>query len=256
MDIKDDSIKVVEGLIEIENTTFRDKNDGLIALCFSIPRNKIRSRVFLCDINTQEVGKVAYIPESHKKYNLLPWCSEKSGEVFSYPSTENDISAMLPEGEDVMPYGYKSYAEFYEQLDRYIEEYGRTDGVLNVLGKKIIEYKKEVHRRNIKENWSVLRYVGESSSDSFGFTHGCYYYWPCSIENPLYEGVISNLDFTSYVAFAIEDPVISDDDVVIKGGKLAPVAISTVWELAEDPTGMAAKVLSGEMSNMGFHKRS
>ena len=45
---------------------------------------------------------MAYIPESHKKYNLLPRRTEKGGEVFSYPSTENEISVLLPEGEDVM----------------------------------------------------------------------------------------------------------------------------------------------------------
>ena len=27
-----------------------------------------------------------YIPEQHKKYNLLPYCRKDGGEVFDYPS--------------------------------------------------------------------------------------------------------------------------------------------------------------------------
>ena len=104
------------------------------------------------------------IPDSHKKYNLLPRCSERGGEVFSYPSSENEISAKLPEGEHVIPYGYDSYEDFYQQLDCYIEQYGSTDGDLNELGSKIFKYKEDIRSMNIKENWSVLKYLGETTS--------------------------------------------------------------------------------------------
>jgi len=198
---------------------------------------------------------MAYIPEAHKKYNLLPMCAERGGEVFSYPSTESDISAMLPEGEHVIPYGYDSYADFDNQLDNYIELYGTTNGILNDLGQKLVEYKETVHKMNVKENWSVLRYLGETTSNLFGLKHGQYYYWPCSAEYPDYEGVIDGEEFTSYLAYAIESPKVSDDGVVFEGGKIDSYAGLNIWEIAEDPTGMAARVLSGETDKFWFDKK-
>jgi len=199
---------------------------------------------------------MAYIPESHKKYNLLPMCAERGGEVFSYPSDmEYEITDMLPEGEGVVPYGYDSYEEFYAELDPYLELFGITNGELNELGHLLREYKDRIRMMNVKENWSVLRYIGETTSNIFGLTHGRYYYWPCSIEHPEYEGVIDDEEFTSYLAYAVDNPVISDDDLVIDGGKLQPYAGSAIWEIAEDPTGMALRVLSGESDIMGLRKR-
>ena len=165
-----------------------------------------------------------YIPESHKKYNLLPFCVENGGEAFSYPSNESDISDMLPEGEHVVPFCYDSYAEFYTKLDSYITEYGTTDGELNELGTLIYKYKEQTKRMNIKENWSILRYVGESTDECLGLTHGRYYYWPCSVELPVYEGVIDDEEFTSY----------------------SYSKSSEFWEIIEDPTGMAERALKYE----------
>jgi len=195
---------------------------------------------------------MAYIPEAHKKYCLLPRCTERGGEVFSYPPTEGEVSAMLPEGEHVIPYGYKSYADFDEQLNQYIEQYGMTGNSLNELGRKLGEYKEEVHRRNIKENWSVLRYLGKTTPDTFGLTHGRYYYWPCSIDNPEYEGVITDEEFTSYLAYASKSPMISDDYKIIDGGGAfaSYIGDENYWEIAEDPTGMAARVLDGGLNNL------
>jgi len=179
-------------------------------------------------------------------------CAEDGREVFSYPSElEYQITDMLPEGEGVVPYGYNSYDDFYAELDRYIELFGSSNGELNALGRLLCEYKEKVRKMNVKENWSVLRYIGETTSDIFGLTHGRYYYWPCSIEHPEYEGVINNEEFTSYLAYA-EGTVISDDGIVLNGGKIKPYAGSATWEITEDPTGMAAKVLSGETDIMGM----
>ena len=194
---------------------------------------------------------MAYIPESHRQYNLLPMCTERGGEVFSYPSNENEVSTMLPEGEHVIPYGYESYAEFYEQLDCYIEQYGIENGDLNELGQMLVKYKNAIKKMNIKENWSVLRYLGETTCKITGLTNGRYYYWPCSTECPEYEGVITNEEFTSYLAYATKDPIISEDDVILDSGELVPFATSGFWEISEDPTGMAARVLSGEIDPMG-----
>ena len=199
---------------------------------------------------------MAYIPDSHRKYNLLPMCTEKGGEVFSYPSSlETKISAMLPEGVHVIPYGYKSYDDFDKELKSYLESYGSTNGKLNELGHLIVKYMEAVRKMNIKESWSVLRYLGETTSNTYGLTHGRYYYWPCSIENPEYEGVIDDEEFTSYSAYTVQDPIVSDDNKVIDGG--AFIAFSDpkhIWEIAEDPTGMATRVLSGEVKTTGTKK--
>ncbi|MDR1604335.1 MAG: hypothetical protein LBS10_06035, partial [Gracilibacteraceae bacterium] len=69
---------------------------------------------------------MAYIPAAHEKYDLLPRCRKRGGEVFSYSSTK-DIDALLPVRTHITPYGYKSYDEYYAQLNEYIELYG-TDG--------------------------------------------------------------------------------------------------------------------------------
>lgn len=51
---------------------------------------------------------MAYIPEKHKKYNLLPMSQNHHREVFSYPSgllcKLNDAGE-----EEIDPYGYYSY---------------------------------------------------------------------------------------------------------------------------------------------------
>jgi len=56
-----------------------------------------------------------YIPKAHKKYDILPYCRENGGEVFSYSvELENEIGAMLPDGASVIPYGYESYVALDE----------------------------------------------------------------------------------------------------------------------------------------------
>jgi hypothetical protein len=181
-----------------------------------------------------------YIPEAHKKYNLLPFCTKNGGEVFSYPSDPQDPVPVCVPGQTMIPYGYDSYEEFYGFLDDCIAQYGTENGELTELGEKIAGYRESIKRMNVKENWSVCRYIGETDSS---FTHGRYYYWPCSIENPEYEGVIDDEEFTSYYA-----AVRGEKD---ESGRYAPAnahideyAKPLLWEIAEDPTGMAARTLS------------
>jgi hypothetical protein len=81
-------------------------------------------------------------------------------------------------------------------------------------------------RMNNKENWSVLRWLGDH------FPKGCSvrcvdkgrcYYWPCDIDNPVYQGVIDNEEYTSY--WYPTEP--------------------EMWEILEDPTGMAYRTIYG-----------
>lgn len=161
-----------------------------------------------------------YIPVGHEKYDLLPKCRKRGGEVFSYPSEElSVIETLLPKGEGLTPYGYESYAEYDAEIDRYSLLYGFYNGELNDLGCKLMAYKEIIRKMNVKENWSVLKYIGETAEGCFGLTCGKYYYWPCSLESPEYEGVIDDEEFTSYLY----------------------TTAAELWEIAEDPLGMAAK---------------
>lgn len=157
-----------------------------------------------------------YIPEKHLQYNLLPACRERGGEVFSYSGKLLDqVEALLPEGEGLTPYGYDSYVEYDAQIERYRERFAKENPELDSL---LMQLKQSIRRRNIKENWAVVRYIGETTESVCGLTHGKCYYWPCSIEHPAYEGVIDDGEFTAY---------------------LYPIS-PELWEVLEDPLGVAS----------------
>ena len=98
-----------------------------------------------------------------------------------------------------------------------------------------------------KENWSVLKYVGRSTGGIGGFTHGRYYYWPCSVETPEYEGVIDDEEFTSYIAsIGNASPYQSLDEAAADEGVKEFASQCADWEIVEDSTGMAARILHGK----------
>lgn len=161
---------------------------------------------------------MAYIPEKHQKYNLLPRCREHGGEVFEYPGYLHDmINLLLPDGESVNPYGYDSYEEYYAEIDRCRDLYASTDKAKALFD----QYKVVMKEMNRKENWSVLKYVGNSNHAGIGVTKGHVYYWPCSKFSPVYQGVIDDEEYTSY-AYST-----NPDD----------------WESLEDSTGMAFRTI-------------
>ena len=130
----------------------------------------------------------------------------------------------MPETVRIMPY-FHSYAEYSALLDSCISDYGMADGELNELGKMIVDYKACVKEMNIKENWSVLRYIGKSQSNESafdGFIHGRYYYLAGVDEH--HGGRFHIIDYEEYQAYAYPPD-------------------STVWEIVEDPTGMAEKLM-------------
>ena len=176
-----------------------------------------------------------YVPDSHAGFGLLPRCHQDGGEVFSYPAELDAIDELVSlheDGEDsddrkarLIPYGMKSYAEYFELLVDYANKYKDADPELFELITWLIG---AVKRMNVKEDWSIARYVGSQYDDDpladyVGLTKGRCYYWPCSRENPVYEGVIDNEEFTSYLYPCDPDS----------------------WEIVADPTGMAARALSG-----------
>ena len=155
-----------------------------------------------------------YIPEKHKKYNLLPLCRDDGGEVFDYPGKLiSEVEALIDPPRGLLPYNYDSYDEYYGHLDKLIEIYAnRPDAA-----KALVRLKQRVVEMNQKEEWSVVKYVGPSDDGGTGLTHGKNYYWPTRKGHPVYCGVVDDEEFTSY---------------------LYPTD-AHLWEILEDPTGMA-----------------
>ena len=158
---------------------------------------------------------MAYIPEEHKKYNVLPRHG-KDGEVFEYPNLDYIEDLLCGYPVRLIPYNFKSYEEYFNNLDEIDVSYGRNIiGLHNALEK----LKKAIIKLNKKEEWSICRYKGESLDRAFGLTHDQCYYWPTTKSNPVFQGVIDDEEFTSY----FYEPDAED------------------WEILVDPTGMAKK---------------
>ena len=176
-----------------------------------------------------------YIPAEHEGYGLLPRRREEGGEVFTYPAELDAVEDMLREAEGtvdgegegrtslLIPHGKSSYASYLGELRGYADRH-RDDQELFEALEWLMD---SIRRMNVKEDWSVVRYVGheyDGDVPGLGLTRGRCYYWPCSRENPTYEGVIDDEEFTSY---------------------LYPCDPGS-WEVVLDPTGMAARALAGE----------
>ena len=160
-----------------------------------------------------------YIPKEHEKYDVLPFCRKHNIEVFEYPSELiYEIDEVLDGlSEKLIPYGFKSYEEYYEKISSLLKEYADKTEIIE----KLEEIKEYIIKNNKKEEWSILKYIGELDDKVFGLTNGKNYYWPTSKENPVYHGVIDDEEFTAYLY--------STD--------------KSLWEILEDPTGMAYQTI-------------
>lgn len=159
-----------------------------------------------------------YIPENHIQYDLLPSRRKRGGEVFDYPSgLINEVEQLLDSCEEIIPYNYKSYEEYFCSLDALIQVHAASPKLVA----KLVKLKEAIISMNQKEEWSVLKYVGPTDDCFFGLTHGKNYYWPTEKSNPVYHGVIDNEEFTAY---------------------LYPTEAS-LWVILEDPTGMAYQTI-------------
>ena len=176
------------------------------------------------------------IPVAHDDYGLLPYRREHGGEVFSYPAELDYIDGRIAkiEGDEeagehkvnVYPFKADSYDDYYGMLENLAKKYEPIDAELSEEIELIIGIIKSM---NAKEEWSVVRYVGDQFegdplADTHDLTKGRCYYWPCSKAHPVYEGVIDNEETTSYLYPCDPDS----------------------WEIVEDPTGMAARALAGD----------
>lgn len=160
-----------------------------------------------------------YIPKQHEKYNLLPACRKDGGEVFDYPSELICKAEELLEDEYLMPYNFDSYEEYYGHIDNLICKYETNAQIVEVLR----NLKLKIRLMNIKEEWSILKYIGPTDDAVLGLTRNKNYYWPTRKDYPVYCGVIDDEEFTSY---------------------LYPTE-AHLWEILEDPTGMAYNTIHG-----------
>ncbi|MBQ9043934.1 MAG: CpXC domain-containing protein [Eggerthellaceae bacterium] len=192
----------------------------------------------MTDAKTFEMTTGPYIPPEHARYGLLPHKVIEGGEVLSFPEGLYSVEELIREKEGdaeeegqgkkvrLVRHDFGSYSEFFDNLASYADRYREDDPGLA----EAIDWLGDAARRmNVKENWSIVRYIGHQHDDdplaeTHGLTRGRCYYWPCSAEFPVYEGVVDNEEFSSYLYPCDPDS----------------------WEIVEDPTGMAARALAGE----------
>lgn len=164
--------------------------------------------------------KKPYIPKEHEKYDLLPFCRQNGGEVFEYPGKLLDQLAQYTTEEDNLnPYGYESYEAYFADVDRVAKKFSDQPEAVTLFER----FKTRMREMNCKEEWSILKYIGPKEDRDFRLTPGHNYYWPSEKANPVYSGVIDDEEYTSYLY-----PTDSD-----------------LWEILEDPTGMAYNTIYG-----------
>jgi len=163
---------------------------------------------------------MAIIPEKHKKYNLLErW---KRCEIF----VENwELKEALCEmlGEDCIEKSFESIDEaviYYESLKKQIQAPYK-----NLAADLLTEYVQDLEKKNHREVWSVLRYKGNEDGKYNTFETGRCYYMPCIADEDVFLGVLDDeADLVNWIPITYEN-----------------------WEIIEDPTGMAARVMAGEI---------
>lgn len=164
------------------------------------------------------------IPKKHRKYiksGLLSHSRRIGAELLYQPY---DLVTLLEfklrkYRKFVSSYGCCSRKAYFRYLDSLVTKYGWR---LKNFKTEIKELKKTMKLWNRKNQWSVLRYIGETedSSDPW-YTHGKCYYFPASVSKSEYHGFFNNEEF------------FTDRCNIFK----------KEWEILEDPSGMAKRVL-------------
>lgn len=159
-----------------------------------------------------------YIPYEHETYRLLPRSRKEGGEVFEYPCDLLDqVNSILPEGEDLIPYGYDSIDSYCTEMEKWLDYFSGDKEKYDLINR----YYYKVVIQCFPEAWAVLKYIGESIDEGIGLTKGQFYYCPRPANDRGTFGVIDDAEFTSYMYSC--DP--------------------SLWVLYEDPTGEASITL-------------
>lgn len=168
-----------------------------------------------------------YIPKEHKKYlkdGLLSHCRKLKREFIYRPSWLIDLLDYQLSRYRVCPspHGFGSYDEYFSYLD-YLDS--KFNSKIEDFHKNICELKEIIKKENHKEEWSICRYIGKEEDYIIpDLTTGKVYYWPTSIDNPVYHGVVENDEYDTYPhSTRLKD-----------------------WEIIEDPSGMATRILNSK----------
>lgn len=151
-----------------------------------------------------------YIPEAHKKYDVLPICREYNVEMFIWDEKLLKKIQKLTNMTDhmVCPYqNYKSYEQFLDEISSWINKFPNYE-------EEIIKYRDSTMKMNNKDQWAIIQYTGQTN---YSFTKGKYYYVPMYIDNDswIIGGVIDNEEYTDFVAWQDSINLIKDFKIVI-----------------------------------------
>lgn len=142
---------------------------------------------------------MAYIPEEHQKYDILPAARQNNWEVFAYDSqllaTLQMSGCRIPD-----PYHPESYEAYYAEIDQCISLYPDHKD-------RLLAYRNSLIRMNDKHQWGIIRYHGPSD---LSFTDGRYYYvpiFPGKDGKLVCGGIIDDDEFTDYIAWEPSDLV-------------------------------------------------
>ena len=175
---------------------------------------------------------MTYIPNSHKKYNLLPICILNDVEmIITDISLRNKIEKIVnkTKGMRLHPYcRFKTYQDYFNELEDLINQFPnyKVD---------ILEYKNSIVKMNNKDLWAIVKYIGESN---FSFTKDKYYYVVMYLENNswIIEGIIDNEE---YDAFQVWLP-----------GNTNPINLNTDFEIVIDPSNCLNEEFKNIMSSI------
>lgn len=180
------------------------------------------------------------IPSEHKKYDLLPRCSKEHKDVVAFPTDMVYFVDFLAECVGLEAGAFDVMKFMPKKLDapnKYIKQLEKAEKLFYSLrgdgGPLLTKLRELIEDLNDKENWSIVRFVGDAydsldEANNLYLTKGRCYYWPTSKLIPAYMGVFDNA----------ESPM-----------ALYPLD-KAAWEVVEDPTGMAARALSGEFDSI------
>ena len=136
-----------------------------------------------------------YIPDAHKKYNVLPRHRESNVEIFMW---DNPLLSKIEKEThmiNVYPYyNYNTYQDFYKVIDEWIEKYPN-------IASEIKDFKKSLIMLNNKDNWAIVQYIG---STNWSFTNNNYYYVVMYKENNHWKiyGIIDNEEYDASIAWS------------------------------------------------------
>ena len=146
-------------------------------------------------IEDEHKNCTVYIPESHKKYDVLPICRKYNFEMIVWDYKLLNRVEILTNNTEYMglcPYQrYKSYEELFNEIKAWINSYPNCE-------QEIKEYRYSLLKLNNKDLWAIVKYIGESN---YNFTKDKYYYVVMYVEKNYWiiDGIIDNEEYNPVV---------------------------------------------------------